>query len=700
MLIKIDLLCIDALDKIYETLMLLLEDGVIEWQGSLKATYEKYIGVYTLERDSEEMWKMLWDHKVLSFFQMEKESGKKAIALSKPHSVDDLATLNSVLRLMAQEKGAESPLNKYARFKSDINQWYEEMTSMGLSEEEQDILKDILGTSYGICEAQEYLFLLVMHPKIGGFSLAWADRLRKAVAKKSPKDFEKLQYEFFENAKEKNLSNKLVQYVWFVLIYMQRGYGFNKSHTLAYSIIGLQELNLCYKYNPIYWQTANLIVDSGSLDETANDSTNYGKMATAIALIQQEGVNLALPSVNESMFGFRPDTTNNQIIFGLKGINGINTEVSQLIIQNRPYASIEDFAEKLLDNKLIKPSQMVQLIKAGCFTEIHNLDRMVTMDWYLKKYLFIPCEKLGMQQFEKLKELKIIPNELDLCIRMVHFKKYVLDDVALIEKHIDETKKKIPKRGYHDGYYILDQKAQEFFQKHFTENSVVDVKDGFYVVSEKKFGKEADKYIQPLKDWMSEPENLQKYNKALYQTVWDKYAEGTLPFWSMSSLCYYDGEHELANIDEEKYGIVNYFELPEQPEPYAYYTRYVNGQPKAMPKYKISRIAGTVLNADNNHHTVSLLTCYGVVNVKFNKGHYAFYNKRISAKLDPNSDKKTVLENSWLKRGNKIAVAGIRRDDQFWPMVYKDTIYKHTVNLIREIHDDGTLLLQAERTKV
>ena len=51
-----------------------------------------------------------------------------------------------------------------------------------------------------------------------------------------------------------------------------------------------------------------------------------------------------------------------------------------------------------------------------------------------------------MQQFEKLKELKIIPDELDLCIRMVHFKKYVLDDVALIEKHIDETKKKIPKR--------------------------------------------------------------------------------------------------------------------------------------------------------------------------------------------------------------------------------------------------------------
>lgn len=222
-LIKFDCLSVEALDKIHACLNLLLENNVIEWQGSLKETYEKYIGVDTLERDAEEMWQLLWNHKVISFFQMEKESGKQAIALSKPHSVDDLAALNSVMRLMAQEKGGESPLHKYARFKNDIDQWYEEMTSMGLNDEEQNILKDILGVSYGICEAQEYLFLLVMHPSIGGFSLAWADKLRKAVAKKNPKDFDTLQEEFFANAKEKNLSNKLINYVWYVLIFMQRG---------------------------------------------------------------------------------------------------------------------------------------------------------------------------------------------------------------------------------------------------------------------------------------------------------------------------------------------------------------------------------------------------------------------------------------------------------------------------------------------
>lgn len=696
-LIKIDLLCIDALDKIYETLMLLLKDGVIEWQGSLKKTYEKYIGVYTLERENEDMWKMLWEHKVLSFFQMEKESGKQAIALSKPHSIDDLATLNSVLRLMAQEKGAESPLQKYARFKTNIQEWYDEMELYGLTSEEQEILKEIIGVSCGICEAQEYLVLLTQHPKIGGFSLAWGDRLRKAVAKKKPKDFLQLEAEFFANAKEKNLSKNLVNYVWNVLISTQRGYGFNKSHTLAYSIIGGQELNLCYKYNPIYWNTSNLIVDSGSLDEESNDSTNYGKMAIAISSVQKEGVSVNLPVINEADFGFKPDVKNDRIIFGLKGINGVNTDMSQAIIQNRPYTSMEDFMTKLFDTKIITNSKMVQLIKAGCFTELHNPDRRITMDWYLRNYVFKPCDNLTMQQFNKMKELEFIPKSMDLPLRMINFKNYVLDDEGLYKKHINEGKK-IPKRGYHDGYYILDDNSQPFFKQHFTEDSVVDIKGEYYIVSEKKFTKEVDSYIQPLKDWMALPETLDVYNQILFQELWNKHAGGSVPHWNMEALCYYDGEHELEHVNERMYGIVNFFDLPEEPEPYEWYTRYINGEPKSIPKYKISRIAGTVLQADNNHHLVTILTKYGAVNVKMSKGHYAFYNKTISEVGE--DGKKKRLEESWLKRGNLIIVSGYRRDDQFRPLVYNDTIYKHTVNLIQEVREDGTLLIQSERTKI
>lgn len=698
-LIKVDLLSIDALDKIQTTLELLLKHNIIEWQGSLKATYEKYIGVYTLERQDPKMWRMLWEHKVLSFFQMEKDSGVQALALAKPSSVDDLATLNSVLRLMPQEKGAEMPLHKYARFKNNIQLWYDEMTEYGLTQEEQNILKDIIGVSSGICEAQEYLVLLTNHPRIGGFSLAWGDKLRKAVAKKQPQEFIQLEKEFFANAKEKHLSKNLVSYVWNVLIRTQRGYGFNKSHTLAYSIIGLQELNLCYKYNPIYWQTANLIVDSGALDEQSNDTTNYGKIAVAIASIRQQGVNVTLPLINTAQFGFEIDDVNDRIIFGLKGIHGIGTKEVMAIMENRPFTSMDDFITRMCDTKIIQFSKMLQLIKGGCFTELHSPDRRKTMDYFLRKSKFKPVTKLSMAQFNTMQELGIIPHELSMSVRMVNFKKYVLQNSTVYEKHIDPYKP-LPKKGYHDLYLELDDNSQPFFAEYLSENSVVDVNVNHYVISEKIFCKEVERHIKPLKDWFVTDEAIAAYNDAVYSQIWNENASGSIPQWSMSALSYYSDKHELSDIKESLYGIVNFFTLPEKPVPYDYYTVYIGGEQKTLPRYNISRIAGTVLNADNNHHMVTLSTVYGVVKVKFSKERYAFYNKQISAVLDANSDKKTVLERSWLRRGSKLIIAGIRREDTFTPMVYQDTIYKQIVNLIKEVNSDGTLALQSERIKV
>ena len=129
--------------------------GYVEDKGSLRDTYESAIGIYNLEREAPEMWQMLWQHKIQSCFQMEKDSGIQGIALTHPRSVDDLATLNSVIRLMAQEKGGEQPLSKYARFKENIDLWYQEMEDYGLTKEEQKILESVLKISYGICESQE-----------------------------------------------------------------------------------------------------------------------------------------------------------------------------------------------------------------------------------------------------------------------------------------------------------------------------------------------------------------------------------------------------------------------------------------------------------------------------------------------------------------------------------------------------------------
>ena len=215
---------------------LLTEQNYIE-DDSLQTRYEKTIGIYNLEREDREMWQMTWDHKVQSLFQMEKQSGIQGIALTHPESVDDLATLNSVIRLMAQEKGAEQPLNKFARFKKNINLWYQEMDDYGLTLEEQKILEPIIKLSYGICESQEGFMQLVQMPECGGFDLTWADRLRKSIAKKNPAEYEKLTKEYFEEVEKKGLSKKLCNYVWNVLVATSRGYGFKllKPYMVTYS---------------------------------------------------------------------------------------------------------------------------------------------------------------------------------------------------------------------------------------------------------------------------------------------------------------------------------------------------------------------------------------------------------------------------------------------------------------------------------
>lgn len=182
------------------------------------------------------MWEMIHNHKIESLFQMEQQSGVKGIAAVKPTSIDDLAALNSVIRLMAPEKGAEQPIEKFARFKKNPELWYKEMDEYGVSKEGQKVLEKILGISYGLCIQQEQFMMLVQQPELGGFSLLWADKLRKSIAKKNPVEYEKLTKEFFEVTKEKGCEEALCRYTWQVAIAMNRGYGFGCVESLYSNI--------------------------------------------------------------------------------------------------------------------------------------------------------------------------------------------------------------------------------------------------------------------------------------------------------------------------------------------------------------------------------------------------------------------------------------------------------------------------------
>ena len=665
-LIKVDLLSVEALDKMHNCLDLLCEYNYIERQPTLKETYEKYIGVYNLERNNPEMWKLVHENKIQSLFQMNKQSGIQGIALTKPTSVDDLAVLNSVIRLMAQEKGEETPLEKYTRFKNNIKNWYKEMDKYGLTKEEQHLLERIIGQSYGIAESQEKIMQLVQLPECGGFNLSWADSLRKAVAKKQPEAYLKLEKEYFDTVAEKHLSKNLCYYVWKVLIAMSRGYSFNLSHTLAYSIVGLQEMNLAFRFPIIFWNCACLIVDSGGIEE---GNTDYKKIAVAIGQTVSENIKVALPDINTSNYTFTPDPENNQIFFGLSGILNVGEDVIQEIIRNRPYISIKDFCNRVSANK----QAMISLIKSGAFDNLEGNRKMI-MAWYIWQ----TCDKkkrLTLQNLNGLMQKDLIPKEeeYELPKRVYEFNRY-LKAICKIDQNT----------------YQADERAIAFLEEIEQENLI----SSDLTIAAKPWDKVYQTYMDVFRNWIKANHDviLQKLNDLIFKEDWVKYALGSLSSWEMEVLCFYFHEHELQNVNKMKYGLIDFNQLPE----IAPIDRTFQKGGKTINLYKIYKICGTCIAKNKDKSSISLLTTSGVVEVKFRKEHFAIFDKQIS-KRQPDGSKK-VIERSWFNRGNLLIIQGIRNGDSFTAKKYASTP-GHTLYKITEVKSNGDLGLKDEREK-
>lgn len=716
-LIKIDLLSVEAMDKIHNCIDLLCEYGYAERKNTLKETYESIVGIYNLEREDSKMWEMVHNHEIFSLFQMEKQSGINGISIAKPKSVDELAVLNSVIRLMAPEKNAEQPLDMWGRYRQNINEWHKEMQLFGLNKEQIEWLDKNPAIHNGICESQEGLMSLVQEERLGGNNLTFADKCRKAIAKKQGKLFEECEKEYFENAKEKHCEQKLVDYVWNVLFKVQRGYSFCAAHTHAYSLIALQEMNLAYKYPIIFWNCACLITDSGGAEADIEENedfeneeplnyvgeiedfgtqvneyeeedeegyeciiavddngkkkkktrtANFGKIATAIGKMKTEGIEVAPPNINKSSFTFSPDVDKNIIRFGLSGITRIGEDLIHSIMENRPYSSLEDFLSKVKVNK----PQVINLIKSGAFDSFGQ-NRNEIMEKYIRM-ISDQKKKITLQNMKMLIDFNLLPDELDFEKRVYNFNKYL-------------------KKFKNGDYYLIDEIALAFLDKNYSIDDLYLTENGMEIKQttwDKIYKKEMDTVRNFIKD--NQDDLLTSLNNKLIADMWNKYCLGSLSKWEMDSVSCYFHKHELEGINLDKYGVVDYFNLPENPE----IDRIVPIKGKQVPLFKIKRIAGTVLDRDNNKKIVTLLTTSGVITVKIYGEAFTQYDKQISEK--GSDGKKHIIEKSMFSRGNKIVVTGIKRDESFIAKKYKATPY-HLVEKIEEIKDNGEVIIRNTR---
>lgn len=669
---KYDFLLTDVQDKIAQSIRFLQRDGQIESNLTLRQAYDKYLHPEVIPLNKQEVWKAIQNNEIINIFQFDSAVGSQAAKKIAPSNIIELADANGLMRLMTAEAGQETPMEKYIRFKNNISLWYQEMNEAGLTIEEQRTLEPYFLKSYGVPPSQEQMMQMLMDENICGFSLKDANAARKIVGKKQMDKIPMLREQVLAQAK----SPQLGEYVWKCGIGPQMGYSFSIIHALAYSFIGYQTATLGINWNQIYWDTACLVVNSGSLEDDDEDvedikkkekGTDYAKIAKAIGDITSKGIEVSLVNINTSDLGYKPDIKNNRILYGLKALSNISSEVIEKIVAGRPYSGIKDFMARCPLTK----TAMINLIKAGAFDEVDKDfgDRRTIMAYYISQVCGAKT-KLTLQNFNGLIQHNLIPQELELQVRVFNFTKYL------------KAYKKVGK------YYTFDDACLQFYERFFADElDRLEVINGVTCILQTEWEKIYKSQMDVAREWLKvhQDEVLKEYNKMLFKETWDKYASGNISHWEMQSLCFYHSDHELKNVNLERYGISNFEDLPAEPEIDYFYKRKNNN----IPIYKLRRIIGTVIAKDDNRTSVTLLTTTGVVNVKFTRDYYAMFKKQIS-KINPDGTK-TVMEKGWFTRGTMLMITGFRRDDTFVAKNYKNS-GSHQLYKITDVVNDEIVI--------
>lgn len=178
--VKFDFLVTEQMDIIAQCIKELQEHNKIDPSLTLRQAYDKYLHPDVLPMDDEKLWDAIDSTDIVALFQLNSQVGSQTVKKLVPRNIKELNDCNGILRLMAGEDGI-SPTDRYADMKAHPEKWAREMSSYGLTEEEQNVIKEYV--SCGVLIDQETLMRIVMDKRVCGFSLSESNSLRKTVAK-------------------------------------------------------------------------------------------------------------------------------------------------------------------------------------------------------------------------------------------------------------------------------------------------------------------------------------------------------------------------------------------------------------------------------------------------------------------------------------------------------------------------------------
>ena len=307
----------------------------------IKETTGETVDIDNIPLHDKETCEMLCRGETACVFQLESAGITKLVMDLAPESFEDLIPLVALYR--------PGPLGT-GMAEDFIAGRHGQRTAEVL----HPLMEPILEDTYGVILYQEQVMQITS--ALAGFTLGQADILRRAMGKKKAKELDSMRASFIEGAKRlhdipEELSDRI-----FSLLQHFAGYGFNKSHSVAYALVAYETAYLKAHWRAQYYAAfLNSVIGDGD------------KLSWYISVCKNDNIKILAPDVNESGRDFTV-LPNKTIRFGLAGIKSTGGAAVEAIISARseggPFTSLTDFCCRV-NMRVVNKRVVENLIKSG-----------------------------------------------------------------------------------------------------------------------------------------------------------------------------------------------------------------------------------------------------------------------------------------------------------------------------------------------
>ncbi len=304
--------------------------------------------------DDPKTFELFQRGETVSIFQFESSGMREWMCKLKPTCIDDLIAMNALYRPGPMDLIPNYIERKHGR---EVVQYPHEM------------LRPILEPTYGIPVYQEQV--MQMAQVMGGYTLGGADLLRRAMGKKKKEEMDKQRAIFVRGALERGVAQPVANDV-FDMMAKFAGYGFNKSHSAAYSVVAYQTAYLKAHF-PAQFMAAAM----------TNEMGDNKKLAVVLEEARHLGIRMLPPSINHSAAAFTVE--DGAIRFGLGAIKGVGMgAIEALLAARRKHGAFRTVFEatRELDFRAINKKTLECLARAGAMDDMegHRAQHVETVD--------------------------------------------------------------------------------------------------------------------------------------------------------------------------------------------------------------------------------------------------------------------------------------------------------------------------------